>query len=346
MKQCFLLLCLLLPCLVQAELIWEEEHPEGFSVHMQLSKREIESSDQLTLSLELNYPESYTLDLADIRKQFMEGQSASPEARELRIVGERQEAYSLENGRKRQQIHFDMEAWLSGSYPTQLHRIRFVDNATGKVLSFYPDIVEVKVSLDPTPSKNKGAITNLLPVTDNPLIELDPQFKENLLDDQEQRSREAERNQELFEQRSFPWRWLLALLAIALLGYLLKRWSPYLRQAWARSTVPPDPRSKAMQALQQLIGQRLPEQGLFEPFYVQLTSIVRHFVEDCYHVQAPEQTTEEFLACAVDHPDFRPEEREALGAFLTHADLVKFARLNPSIQDCEQAVDSAKDFVS
>ena len=48
-------------------------------------------------------------------------------------------------------------------------------------------------------------------------------------------------------------------------------------------------------ALNRLRAQGLIEQGQFEDYYVQLSSIVRHYLEDRFHLRAPEMTTEEFL---------------------------------------------------
>lgn len=336
---------ILLPCLLQAETLWQEEHSEGISAEMQLSSRELHTGETLTLTLRLDSPENYELDMPRLRKQLLDAQSDPSSPLQFRVLGERQENYRVEEGRIKQTLHFELEPWLAGSYATPLQELQFGDKSGGRVVKLYPSIVEVRVSVEEGSADSKGAVANLLPVTDNPLIELNPELKENLLNTEED-SKEAQRNKELFEQRSFPWRILLAVLGMVLAAYGSRRLYQLLSQRGTVEKVAPDPHKKALQALQALIHERLPEQGLFDPFYVKLTDIVRHFVEDCYQVQAPEQTTEEFLAVVVDHPEFHPEEREALGQFLSHADLVKFANHSPTVTDCEQAVDSARNFVT
>jgi hypothetical protein len=56
-------------------------------------------------------------------------------------------------------------------------------------------------------------------------------------------------------------------------------------------------------------------------------------------------TTEEFLQAAQKSGDLGREERAALAAFLTEADLVKFAAYAPSAEQAERAYAAARQFV-
>ena len=154
---------------------------------------------------------------------------------------------------------------------------------------------------------------------------------------------------------------LVALIGIGIaLSYFLNRF----RRAAA---LPPRPAHEvALEALSHLRAKRLPQAGQFEAYYVALSAIVRTYLEDGLQVHAPEMTTEEFLM-AVTHVSSAPRSRSAqrppkgrggdrpsrlppahqhlLGTFLAQADLVKFARHRPSLDESDAAYEAAKRFV-
>lgn len=94
---------------------------------------------------------------------------------------------------------------------------------------------------------------------------------------------------------------------------------------------------------------RLLESGLARTdvklFYVQLTGIVRRYIERTVGIHAPEQTTEEFLREIAQHPSFAMNQRDRLGNFLESADLVKFAGYQPLASAIEESVRRARVFV-
>ncbi len=104
------------------------------------------------------------------------------------------------------------------------------------------------------------------------------------------------------------------------------------------------PREKAVDAISALIKSGLHETDT-KQFYVELTSIVRQYIEDTTSVRAPEQTTEEFLYEISRDENYRTEDRDRLGAFLESADLVKFAAHRPTDDDIERAIQRAREFV-
>jgi hypothetical protein len=142
-----------------------------------------------------------------------------------------------------------------------------------------------------------------------------------------------------------PYYWiggaLLAVLALAALAYrLLAR----PRRA-APAAPPPPPDVVALAALDALRAQALVERGAFKDFYSALTDVVRRYLEDRFHVRAPEMTTEEFLVATARDGRLAPAHRRLLGEFLTESDLVKFARHQPTIADSERAFTAARRFV-
>jgi len=134
---------------------------------------------------------------------------------------------------------------------------------------------------------------------------------------------------------------LVTVLALAAgLFHLLSR----PRRARAVAPLPPD--AVALAALARLHAERLPDAGRFDAFYVGLSAIVRKYLEDRFAVHAPEMTTEEFLATAARDGRLASAHKRLLGEFLAEADLVKFARLVPTVPASEAAFDAARRFVN
>ena len=115
-----------------------------------------------------------------------------------------------------------------------------------------------------------------------------------------------------------------------------------------RSTGPKDPeftpQQLAWRELNDLLGSKLSETDVKE-FFVQLTHVVRRYIERSTGVNAPDQTTEEFLREVNDQKLFSDEENSKLGAFLESADLVKFAGYQPDPENIKQSTHKARAFI-
>ena len=128
-----------------------------------------------------------------------------------------------------------------------------------------------------------------------------------------------------------------AAVLLALTGVVW--WQRRRVKVW---TPPPiDPVEEARAALDALLRRGLIDLEAFGLFYVELTGIVRKFIERTTGVQAPEETTEEFLRDIDDHQSFPVERRRALERFLEAADLVKYAAQIPGREEIREAVDAA-----
>jgi hypothetical protein len=104
------------------------------------------------------------------------------------------------------------------------------------------------------------------------------------------------------------------------------------------------PQELAYLELQQIIEQELSERDV-KLFYVELTGVVRRYIERTTGIHAPEQTTEEFLQEVHAGTVFSGAERERLSRFLESADLVKFAAHQPTADDIETTFERAKMFL-
>ena len=79
-------------------------------------------------------------------------------------------------------------------------------------------------------------------------------------------------------------------------------------------------------------------------YYVQLTDIVRNYIEQRFQTQAMELTTDELLTKALTLPEMQPYY-ELLSQILHTADLAKFAKFQPQLQEHIDAMTRAREFV-
>jgi len=136
------------------------------------------------------------------------------------------------------------------------------------------------------------------------------------------------------------WVWLTLASVLALVGGIA--W--YRRRPGARPQPPQlTPQQMAQQELDTLISRRLAETDVKE-FYVEVTAVVRRYIERSTGVRAPEQTTEEFLREILGRTIYADNEQRRLQQFLESADLVKFAGVRPAKSDIDSSIERAREF--
>ena len=142
------------------------------------------------------------------------------------------------------------------------------------------------------------------------------------------------------------WEWLLAayllLLAISLLVYWLER------RGGKEQQVKPiqinTPYEIAMNRLRELEEQKLWQSGKIKLYYIQLTEIVREYIESRFGIMAMESTTAELIN------DFQQvlietETKKELKGLLELSDFVKFAKAQPVSSEHEASLKQAYSFL-
>jgi len=129
-----------------------------------------------------------------------------------------------------------------------------------------------------------------------------------------------------------------ALVALVAWGALALRRARKVRRM--------SPKERALRELDRLLARDLPAKGRFKDFYVELTLVVRRYVERRHGIRAPRRTTEEFLAEARRSSAFDAATVARLGAFLEAADLVKFAGARADEAGSRAAADRARDYLA
>ncbi len=106
------------------------------------------------------------------------------------------------------------------------------------------------------------------------------------------------------------------------------------------------PWDTAVAELHRLRAKGYIEAGDFEPYYVELTGILRRYIEARFRLHAPEQTTPEFLNAASQDGVLSTDHQNLLGSVLRHGDLVKFARYTPTSLEMQTTFEDVSRFVA
>jgi hypothetical protein len=105
------------------------------------------------------------------------------------------------------------------------------------------------------------------------------------------------------------------------------------------------PIERAWVELDRLLKKGLPGRGRYKDFYVELTMVVRRYVQRKYGIRAPHLTTEEFLGELAGSRFGECSNAEGLRAFLESADMVKFAGVQATPEMADGATESARGYL-
>ena len=134
---------------------------------------------------------------------------------------------------------------------------------------------------------------------------------------------------------------IIAVAAILVIIYFIRR----RKLVPAAPPAPPEPLfDKTIRLLNELEAKQLWQKDKIKEYYVELTDIVRSYIEVRFNTPAPELTTDEFLTKAYYTKELQPYHL-MLSDILHTADLAKFAKAQPLPQEHMDALDKAKQFV-
>ena len=144
------------------------------------------------------------------------------------------------------------------------------------------------------------------------------------------------------------WLWvvisLVAILLIAgLIFYLWKKSKNKPVKQEVKPLVPAD--VTALNKLAALRDKKLWEQEEVKQYHIELTDILREYLEKRYNIKALEQTSEEIFA-SLRGMEITDQNRSKLRQILMLADLVKFAKGKPLNPENEQSMENAIGFVT
>ncbi len=139
------------------------------------------------------------------------------------------------------------------------------------------------------------------------------------------------------------WVFLILLVVVLVLGY-----REFRRRQSAVAPPPPPPPPAHVRALAQLDAleaQALWQHGRTEDYYVELTRILRRYLEDRFNIPALEQTTRQITNALDQRAGLDQGQRTELGELLQLSDLVKFARATPAEELHPRGLQRVREFV-
>jgi hypothetical protein len=217
-------------------------------------------------------------------------------------------------------VDVELDPFVSGKYEIPaleftFRNIRATDpNLAAKEYSVSTEPIELEVTSLPSDPNAKPEIADIEPVMDMP------------------------------RQFESLWCWLgggMAVLAVVVSIMLAMRRKGHVEAA--RAVMPAH--ELAYQRLRELVAEDLVAQGRIKEFYERISNILRHYIEDRFELRAPERTTEEFLYELQGSGSLEMGDKYRLREFMTHCDLVKFAKLQPQANDIQKAFDLVKEFI-
>lgn len=330
------------------ELSWQDHPSEGFEVAIKVQDDSVHLNENLKVTLELRYPEHYNVDLSELSKHLihpvtLDSHSTPP----FSIAQQTEEKVINEDKSVRQTIQYELEPWEAGTFPLSFLDINFFSDEGWQRATFssYSEVFEVEVKPPFEAPATRGTPSSLLPFNEAPVVQISEENKRKLQDNENKIDEERDRRENLLKQKELPWRAVVWIILILLLVILARRLGKDLLKRGPEAAVPLDPRQKALEAMRKLKTLNLPDKGEYDPFFLQLSQIVRIYIEEKYDIRAPERTTQEFLSEIAHANQFTPKIRQELEEFLSYADMVKFAKLGSSPEDCYKAENAAKQFI-
>jgi hypothetical protein len=136
--------------------------------------------------------------------------------------------------------------------------------------------------------------------------------------------------------------WLAVIVVAAAIYYMLKRPKKEVVVEEVKPILPPH--MEALQKLDEIKSKQLWQHEQVKQYYIELSDVVREYLEKRYSIQALEQTSEEIFA-SLRGMDIASEDRNLLRQLLVLSDMVKFAKEQPVAFENEKSMENAVTFV-
>ena len=231
----------------------------------------------------------------------------------FRVVGFVRDTKALDGGGTLEEQTYTLEAPSSGRHRIPPLRLEMLDARAGSTAGTGPqEILTDEVPLEVAPVPTEQATRPLEPA----LGALDPEVGKT------------------------SWLVIVGLVAGALalaVGALLGARAVRSRRRIQKQRSAYD---EAVAQLRALEHRGAPDASTADAWFVELSAIVRRYLEHRYEIRAPELTTEEFLQVATARPELTAEHRAMLTSFLERCDRADAYRLLPD-DEVQEAADLA-----
>jgi len=235
----------------------------------------------------------------------------------FKVVGFVRDSHRNADGSQHQEQTYTLEAPSSGKHRVPPLRLEMVDSRADAKVKTAQEILTEEVPLDVAPVSADLAGKELEAAAGT----LDP------------------------DVGGTPWTTILLAFSVAAVlvsGSLLtfRGWRARRRIAEKKSAY-----HEAIGRLRSLEARGAPDTETADSWFVELSAIVRGYLEHRYDIRAPELTTEEFLQAASRAPELTSAHRTQLSQFLERCDRVKFAGYRPDSNESIDTLAAARAFI-
>ncbi len=278
-------------------------------IALDVDKKEISLADRLNFQISVVADEAYEFELPKFGDKLEQFGIVDYHTTQPQL---------LENNRSQVSRSYELEPFLSGDYKIPPMKIIFWEKGKRETESHEIETEEITIK-----------VTSLL-----------PEAKEDL------KLHDIKPPVEL-PMSPYIWMWTggsVAIILILIIGFILVR--KYLLKKEELENGRISAHDQAYMELEAMVAEDLLGKGEIKLFYQKISNILRRYIENRFGLQAPEQTTEEFLV-GIEAGDRLPEKyNPLLTDFLMHCDLVKFAEYKPTQDDIQKTFDSCKAFIA
>lgn len=326
-----------------SELRWQGELDNKFFADAVLSNTNLSLDDYLYVDFTFKIPSDYALDEDTLRSNLLKyiGLSEPPFA-----LLDEQRSITPEGNLK---LQFKLEPLIPGKQYLSFYNIRFLpkEQENAQAVEIISDIFTVHITAPKEKEAFKPIPAPLLSLTDEYPIAIDASNRQNLLDSPQRNIKEAKYNQEIWRQKSFPWEGFLGIIAFAVLALIIKFKPKEAQQKKEENQAQRIlfSREKGIQALGMLKQKTFQAPLEREDFYLQITRIVRSYIEETFQIHAETETTQEFLNEMMQSAKLTQDQKNLLSDFVVEADRVKYANHSPSPEECTKAYKAAEKLI-
>lgn len=326
------ILCFLMSCnhesnAFSANNITNRKSQQECQWNLYFPKTTIEFDEEFTIGLEAIYPKEYIMKFTPLTK-----------VHGMTILQFKNEEEKEINGIWHKRFTYTLEPEHSGTHVLQSLIVEYIPKES--IIDSPKSATDDKESAPNDTSMQDKKLEKITLQTDEIELEILPLPKE--------KADQLDIQDDMKIQYLGNWRiWLLIIgiviycIALAILWTLKKR-----RMEQEQEEIPIPAHVIALKALNELLASDLLVQGEIKLFYQKISEILRVYIENRFGLQAPERTTEEFLQELQSNKILPEKYNLMLNAFLTHCDLVKFAKLIPEKESISQTIKITQKFIT
>jgi hypothetical protein len=276
------------------------------NVNLKIDKQQIDLSQTLNIEIETTAPQQFSVGLPEIK-----------DTNEFRVISKKSQPDRIDLNRNIiKSITYRFEPALAGEFEIPALIFTFTEPNDTKAINIETEPVKIQVKMSLTADPNDPNKVNIADIE----TVVNPPYKFKL--------------------------WIVGAIMLVVILLALVVWFNRQKPQGAEQVIIKLPHEIALEQIQNLLSRDLISKGFLKEFYGCLCDILRRYIEDRFDIKAPEQTTEEFLADLSKDSQLNQQDKDNLVEFLLHCDLVKFAKHTPEIDNINQSIDLAKDFIS